>query len=247
MRVTHAFLAAVGLLATAPRAQGEIVYGQTKATRQEPERNYMVEIKLGPYRPLVHRESALNGSDPYREIFGNSAMLMFELEAERYLWQKFGTVALGLSVGYAEKFAPARLSSDPNVLAGESTALKVVPVRLFALYRFDHPARHLNFPLIPYGKAGLVVTPWWVTKGGKTEFADGKRGAGIRYGYALVGGLAFMLDFLEPRMAKDFTTDLGVAHSYLFAEFMLENVNNFGQGGLDLSSRHWMFGFGVDF
>ena len=49
------------------------------------------------------------------------------------------------------------------------------------------------------------------------------------------------------RLAKDFSNDIGISHSYLFAEYTYANVNNFGRKGLDLSSRHWMFGFSVDY
>jgi hypothetical protein len=221
-------------------ARAEVVYGETK-------RNMFTDFKLGAYKPLIDREASLTRGSPYRDIFGDSSMLMFEIGVERFLWQKFGALGLGLSVGYAEKYGAARLADDPAQRASESTGLKVLPIRMFGVYRLDYPALHLGIPLVPYGKAGLVATPWWVTKGGKLEFADGKRGAGIRYGYALIGGLALMLDFLEPRLAKDFTADMGVAHSYLFAEYIFENVNNYGKAGLDLSSRHFMFGFGVDY
>jgi hypothetical protein len=220
-----------------------------RAVPMEQPRSATLEFKLGGYKPLIDREASLTGK-PYEQIFGASSMLLFEVEIDRILWQKFGTLGLGFSIGYAEKYAKALISPGSpgaGTPSGETTSLKVIPVRLLAVYRFDYPALRMGIPLVPYAKAGLVAMPWWVAKGGRLEFADGNRGAGAKFGYSFHGGLSLMLDFLEPRMAKDFFTDVGVSHSYLFGEYVYENVNNFGKAGLDLSSRYWMFGFAMDF
>jgi hypothetical protein len=229
-------------------APAEVVDPPRAQPLEEP-RNVTLEFRLGGYKPLIDREASLTGK-PYDQIFGASSMLLFEGEVDKILWQKFGTVALGFSIGYAEKYAKALISPGSpgaGTPAGESTSLKVIPARLLAVYRFDYPAQRFGIPLVPYGKAGLVGIGWWTAKGGRLEFADGNRGAGVKYGYSFSGGLSLMLDFLEPRMAKDFFTDVGVRHSYLFGEYVYENVNNFGKAGLDLSGRYWMFGFAMDF
>jgi hypothetical protein len=214
----------------------------------EQPRSVTLEFKLGGYKPLIDREASLTGK-PYDAIFGGSSMLLFEGEIDKIFWQKFGTAGLGFSIGYAEKYAPARVTTGDAAgsPANESTSLKVIPIRLLAVYRLDYGATHMGIPLVPYGKAGLVAMPWWTSKGGSLEFADGNRGAGTKFGYCFTGGLSLMLDFLEPRMAKDFSTDVGVSHSYLFGEYVYEEVNTFGKAGLDLSSRHFMFGFAMDF
>ncbi len=228
---------ALALVSTAVHA--ELVYNEASRTTA-------LEVKLGGYKPLIDREASLTGR-PYDDTFGASSMLLFEIEGDRFLWQKVGAAGVGLSFGYAEKYAPAKVAGDPSILANESTALKVLPLRVMGLYRLDYAALHLDIPLVPYVKAGLVVTPWWVTKGGKLEFVEGSRSVGVKYGYGFTGGISLMLDYFEPRLAKDFHSDLGVDHSYIFAEFTYENVNNFGRPGLDLSSRHWMFGFSLDY
>ena len=221
---------------------------QPRAPLPEEPRDLTVEFRLGGYRPLIDRGAS--SGQPWEEIFGSSRMLLFEGEVDKILWQKFGTIALGFSIGYAEKYAKALISPGSpgaGTPSGENTSLKVIPARLLAVYRFDYPALRYGVPLVPYGKAGLVAMGWWTQKGGSLEYADGHRGLGVKFGYSFAGGLSLMLDFLEPRLAKDFFTDLGVRHSYLFGEYVYENVNTFGKGGLDLSSRHWMFGFAMDF
>ena len=217
-------------------------------TLTEPPHNMFVEFKLGPYKPLVDRESSLTGQ-PYQEIFGGSSMLLFELELDFILWEKFGSLALGFSAGYSSKSASALIVGGPNAgqPANDSTSLRVVPLRILGVYRLDYPVTQWNIPFVPYGKVGLVAEPWWASKGGSVENVNGANGSGTKFGWCFMGGLALMLDFLEPRMAKDFTVDVGVAHSYIFAEYVFENVNTFGKRGLDLSSRHFMYGLSLEF
>jgi len=228
---------ALGLIASSASAAS--IYGA--------QRNTALELKLGAYKPLIDREPTLTGK-PYQETFGDSSMLLFEVEANRYLWQKYGVLGIGLSAGYAEKYGRAQLSPESGTgPANESTALKVVPIRLLCVYRFDVLAERVHIPLVPYGKAGLIATPWWVAKGGSIEHVEGSRSVGVKWGYGFIGGLSLLLDVLEPQLAKDFTSDIGIVHSYLFAEYVFENVHSFSKGGLDLSSRHWMFGFSMEY
>ncbi len=236
-----AVVAAVALVAGAARAQ------QTPGVPPEPTRNQTVELKLGGFKPLIGTEAGLTGN-PYNQVFGSTAMLLFEVEADRYFYQGIGAAGVAVSVGYAEKYGHALVSSSGgSTPSAETAGFFVLPIRVGGVYRFDWAALKYGVPLVPYVKAGLVYTPWWTTKGGQIEYADGKRGAGGRFGYGGTLGLSLMLDILEPRLARDFAVDAGIKHSYLFAEFTYEDVNDFGQAGLNLSSRHWMFGVAFDF
>ncbi len=212
------------------------------------EKNMMFEFKLGPLIPLVDRAFP-TGSQPYQKHFGGGAMVYGEIEIDRQFWQGFGSLGAGLSVGYGEKFGKA-VDPKTGVPASDSTGLRLVPMKALAIYRFDVLARRYSVPLVPYAKAGLVVTPWWVVKGGEIEVVEGVRGEGVKFGFAGVLGLALELDFLDPRLARDFDTSAGVNHTYLFGEFALEEVTASavaGNKGLDLSSRHFMFGLAFEF
>lgn len=215
--------------------------------RAQSERNQALEFKLGGFRPLIGEGLS---SDPYEATFGTGSMLLFEVELDRYFYQGIGAAGIGFSIGYAEKYGRATVidgSGNPTGEASEATGLMVLPMRLHALYRFDWAALKYNIPLVPYVKAGLAFTPWWSTKGGEIEESNGVRAMGGKLGYAGTLGLSLMLDVFEPRLARDFDSDLGVNHSYLFAEFSYADVNNFGRGGINLSSRHWMFGLALEF
>lgn len=203
-----------------------------------------VEFKLGGYKPRIDTEEGLTGT-PYADTFGDESMLLFEVELQRFFYQGIGTAGLGFSLGYAEKYADT--ITDDGSVAVEKTALKVLPFRLHGVYKFDYAAFRWGVPIVPYGKLGLVYIPWWINKGDDTQELSGRSGKGGRWGYGATLGASFLLDVLEPRLARDFDSDLGVNHSYFFAEYSFSEVNNFGGSGLVLSSRHWMFGLALDY
>jgi hypothetical protein len=250
MSAPRRLLTAGWFLISAGVARAELTYTETPKTYTESPRTGAIELRLGGYKPLIDREKGLNGK-VYDQVFGASAMFLIELEFQKFFYQGFGTAGVGFSIGYAEKYAHAQVvNPDPTAPPQSSsvtTSLKVLPMRLLLVYKMDYLATHANIPLTPYVKAGLNFTPWWTTKGGSIEYVAGTRGAGGKWGYGFTGGLGLLLDFFEPRLAKDFDADIGVNHTYLFAEYTYENVNNFGKAGLDLSSRRWMFGIAFEF
>ncbi len=220
---------------------------QVAQNRSESPRSSMLEVKLGSYLPMIDSESGLTGT-PYATTF-DGAMLLLEVQGEAQFYQGFGTASVGLSVGYAEKFARATqlLPGGGTAPSADSTGIRVVPVRLLAVYRFDVAANEWGVPLVPYVKAGLVGIPYWLLKSGDVEEFAGERGSGIRVGYQATLGMSLQLDFLDRRFARDFDSGLGVNHSYLFAEYTWANVDNFGTGGLVLSHRGWFFGLGLEY
>lgn len=220
--------------------------GQSFTEPPQTPRTSMLEIKLGGVKPRIDSAGGLTGN-PYQETFGAGSMLLFELQMDRQLWQEIGSFAVGFSAGYAEKFGFARQVGGGGELtqAEEKTGFHIVPLKALAVYRFDYFAIRNGIPLVPFVKLGPTYTSWWSTKGGGVEFFNGQRGAGARFGYQFSGGVSFLLDVLEPRLARDFDSDLGVNHSYLFAEYT--HANMFGSGGMDLSMRHWMFGLALEF
>jgi hypothetical protein len=221
------------------------VWSDEEVSKNETPKDMALEFKLGPYMPLVDREPTLTGK-PYETTFGTGPMLLGELEFDYQFFTRFGSIGAGFSIGYAEKYGHA-IDPTTGETSSEATSLQIVPMQLLAVYRFDVLAEKVHVPLVPYLKGGLVMIPWWSSKGGEIETSNGFYGAGVRWGLAFIPGLALQLDFLEPRLARDLDSSTGINHSYLFAEFHLAEVNDFGQKVLDLSSRHFMFGLAIEF
>jgi hypothetical protein len=200
-------------------------------------RTSIFELKLGTFSPDLDNSAA--GAALKNVLGGGTSMLLGELHYERELFQKFGVASLGGSLGYAERYGHAL--DDAGVPTAVPSGLVAMPLKITAVYRFDYFAVRNNIPLVPYGKASLVFLHWWLTKGTTTEMSGWKRG------FALTAGLAFMLDVLEPSLATEFDADIGVNHTYFFAEFDFSRVNNFGQPGFDFSDTHFMFGLAFEF
>jgi len=213
----------------------------------ESERTMIVEAKLGPFMPLIDR-GFTNRPGPYQSTFGSTGMLLGEVEVDYEFFQKFGTLSGGISGGYTEKFGKAIVEATGEQ-AAQSTGLRLVPLKALISYRFDYLSAQYSIPLVPYVKAAFVVMPWWVTNGGTVEVADGLTGTGVKFGIAGTVGLSLDLNFLDPRLARDFDTTMGVNHTYLFAEFTLQEMTLGAQSttSLDFSSRHFTFGLALEF
>jgi hypothetical protein len=236
-------LAALVLLASGAASADTVVQMRSQETTPRGI-GILFELKLGTLRPRVGDEPGLT-SNPYADVFGNKSMLYGGGELDFLFWRGYGSVGLGFSAGYAEKYAPAIL--DDGTPSPEKTALIIFPLRFSLLYRFDATWERWRVPLVPYVKVALLATPWRVTKGGDTEVVNGQPGNGLKWGCGFTGGVAFVLDVLSDQMAHDLTNDVGIQHSYIFAEYNYDISDDFGKHALNLSARWFTFGLGFEF
>ena len=59
-------------------------------------------------------------------------------------------------------------------------------------------------PLAPYARFSLERYNWWVNNGsGNTANADGKSGSGATNGCSFTGGIAILLDAIDPDLARE--------------------------------------------
>jgi hypothetical protein len=216
----------------------------------------ILSLKLGFYQPRVGDSAGLVAGpdgvipDPYVQTFGNSAMLIGQVEVDRSFWHGYGYLGIGLSIGYGEKYAKALLE-DGVTPSAEATGLMVLPIRMMAVYRFDVLAHQFHIPLVPYAELGFVSYPWWTNKGGSVEEVTGpngvQKGSGVQWGWGFTVGLALEMDFLNPTYAREAREDSGIFHFYLFGEVNDDYVNGFGGNGINLSSVYWTFGLAFEF
>jgi hypothetical protein len=218
--ISAALLLAAALPLAAPDAPGEVL--------RPPDRPVLgsFELKLSGYRPNVDSEFG-GAKTPYNDIFGGSRSLMFRAHMAYALWHGFGTLELGAGAGFFQVSGNGLLADGTK--SSDKTSLKIIPLSATLTYRFDWAADQFGFPLVPYARASLERYQWWVTNGLGNTASDGVHsGSGATNGYSFAGGLAFMLDFLDPSMARDMEEDTGIHHTYLFVDVTKTFVDDFG-------------------
>ena len=87
-------------------APDDTVWSEEEVSKNETPRDMALEVKLGPYMPLVDREPSLTGK-PYETTFGTGPMLLGEIEFDYQFFTRFGSLGAGFSIGYAEKYGHA--------------------------------------------------------------------------------------------------------------------------------------------
>jgi hypothetical protein len=225
----------------------------------------MFEVKFGPYKPNIDDEFS-GQTGPYSRYFGGSG-LMSRFELDFQFFQRFGSIAVGLELGYFTKsgksyacYAGTGTDSgtpcqpDFTAKAGDSTGINVLPLTLLAIYRFDVLALHYRVPIVPYVKGGLSYSIWWATKGnGKVSSvanADGSKdnARNGQFGVALVGGVALMLDAFDPGAGRELDGALGINHTYLFWEWNWSGADGFGaKNALRIGDSSWLAGLSFEF
>lgn len=184
------------------------------------------ELRLAGYRPNIDAE--FGGATPFADAFGNGRALMFRAHVARALWHQVGTLEAGLGVGYTELNGHGRaaVTGEPSA---DTTTFRMVPLSISLTYRFDWAVDRYGFPLVPYGRISFERYQWWARNGsGKTSTdALGHSGSGATNGYSFTGGVAFLLDFLDPGMAHEMEQDTGIHDTYLYFDLTKSYVSDF--------------------
>ncbi len=239
-RKIKAHKAAAPVLAAA-LAAGAFFGAPTDAFAESPV-DMMFEFKGGPYAPD-------NLGNAYKTHFGDESGYILEAEYDWQFWRGVGSLGVGLHLAYGNISGKALEESGEKSIDG--TELHWLPLRLSLVYRFDYLWTQFEFPFTIYVKAGLDYSFWWVRDGADSiaKSDDGKDGYGGTFGFHVVAGIAFVLDWLAPDMEKAIDVEWGINNSYIFAEYMYCQLDNFGAGGvLDLTDKAtFHIGIGLEF
>jgi hypothetical protein len=221
---------------------GGVLLAAPEARAQESERNWNVDLSLGWYFPEDIGKSP--GGESFEEIFGTDNRLVLRLGLERYLFDSFGTLGLGVSAGYSEFYGHAPFAEGPvGERSPEASSLRMIPGSVYLAYRFDWWVEELGIPFVPYGKAGLGTWYWWTS----SPSGDGDD-SGFQGGFTLSGGLCLLLDFFDPRLAREFDADVGVNNTYLCGEYtkwLADGLGSEGEG-FDFSDGFFSVGLSLD-
>ncbi|MCG5052576.1 MAG: hypothetical protein KA712_06420 [Myxococcales bacterium] len=250
---------AVALGAAALSVAGQ-AYGQetvvSRGDRYRSPKNWAMELHLGPYRPNIDSEFGNLPEDerPFALYFGDDRRLMARAELDYQIWNGFGSVGLGVSVGYTRQSAKAFVEPEPGALpetrSGDDTKLMLLPTSVSLVYRFDVLALRWSLPLVPYAKAGFDWVYWSISNGNGDVARDaaGNRGRGGTSGYHLAAGLSILLDVFDPGSAQAFDAETGVNHTYAFAEYRHAVIDGLGSANrLHVGDSTWSAGLMFEF
>lgn len=214
-------------------------------TSPESPRDWELELNATFFTPRIDDEKGLDGS-PYKTIFGKKKLWLIEAELDYQITDLSGPLGVGLSAGYGWVTGKG-IYAETGETSLDSTSLMIVPLRLMAVYRFQLFARE-GIPLIPFAKAGLAYTFWWIDgTNGKIAQADDRKARGGKWGYTLAIGLALSLNFIDPQLARDCDRSFGINDTHLLFQFVHTTADNFGGEGFDLSRDSLYIGLGFEF
>jgi hypothetical protein len=239
--VIRAFVAAA-LVAALPLVAGAQVEGGVVDARPRGSPRWgSVDIGAERYRPNIDLGEAFTTPDPYRRTFGGGRGWMFRLGISKAITTRLGSLEAGVRTGYYQDTANA-LEPD-GTRAPVETKFRIIPSSLSLTYRFDwHVERYRWIPLVPYVRATLERYNWWISD------VDGEKESGATNGWSATGGLAFLLDILDPQSARDLDREAGVDHTYLFFEVTKSTIDDFGSSSSwDLSDEDFSYGGGLLF
>ena len=215
------------------------------AERIETPVDWQVEIKFGPYKPSIDEEFG-GSATPFEDIYGSSDVLMGLVEIDYQFWRGVGSFAVGGTIGYALDNGTAIIQGT-ETKSNDATTFNVLPLQLSLVYHFDYLATQYDVPLVPFVKVGVDYWIWWIRDAaGDTAQFGGGEGSGGTFGWHWSAGLKVLLDWIDEDSSVSFDNEFGVNNSYLFAEFLWADVDDFGSSSSLKAGDHTFF-FGLAF
>lgn len=217
----------------------------------ESPQNMAIELKFGAYRPAVDDEfSDAFEEKPFEKIFGSGGSLLSQFEIDYQFFSAFGSLALGGTFGYTR--SKGNCLTPDGKKSKDTTSLSIIPLGVLFVYRFDLLQKNFDIPFVPFVKGGINYYIWWIKDavGDVSKYKDGKEveGEGGTFGGSFSFGLDFLLDFLAPKMAQTFDVEIGVNNTYLFFEYLMAYVDDFGnEKSIILSDKTFLFGIAFEF
>lgn len=225
--------------------------------------NFAFELRFGPYYPQIDEE--FSGHGPYEAVFDNDPQFYFGVEFDwlplRIPW--VGVIGPGIGWGFttASGYSQEEGTCRPGNVEGcvdteQEASLTIMPMHLSAVFRADEIMRRTGIPLVPYAKLGIGLATWTTsTLNGVSDEEVGCPGADCdtvlgrdtTWGIHSALGIAFSLNWLDPRYAASIDESVGINHTYLFAEWMNAQLDGLGsRPQMHVGSSSAVFGLAFD-
>lgn len=242
-------LLALALAAALPAAaQSPVV------TVKESPRWGSFQVSISPYSPNIDSEFAAGSLQPYATVFGTGRPLMVQALFNKSLWiTEFGTLDLGVGVGFWEAWGQGVYFSGTTIVRGGTTSIMLIPVQVQVSYRWEWFYERFEIPLEPYVRFAIVDTIWSTSgQNGVSSWttADGtiQRGSGATFGWSTTLGLALVLDFFDTGLSRQMDYDVGINRTLLFFDFTRSSINDFGaKNSWQLAPSYWAWSIGLQF
>ena len=170
------------------------------------------------------------------------------------IYRGIGTAGVGGSFGFMQFVGKGYFVSDGAFeRSTDTTVFNILPLSLVAFYRFDYLVDLINLPIVPYLRGGLAYHVWWVTNGvgeiSRISQGSGEDivGRGGKLGVTGTAGVSLLLNFFEPAAAASLHEAWGIRGTYIFAEIVTTQVDDFGGEGFDLSDQTYNLGMYIEF
>jgi hypothetical protein len=208
---------------------------------ESPQR-FAFEFRVGPYTP--HIDDDFPQTKPYESTFGTDQRWFFGVEFD---WQvlripKLGTLGPGIGWSYTHMSALAKLAN--GTVSAQETNLAIMPTYGVAVLRIDTLARDTVVPLVAYGKAGIGYGLYW------SGDVLGTQMRGHTWGTQFALGGMLLLDAFDEHSAVEIDNEWGINNSYVFFEWMVANLNGFGQSNdrsvLNIGTNTWLIGLALE-
>jgi hypothetical protein len=201
-----------------------------------------LDLSAGTYRPDIDSEFTTTPGE-FERYFGSGRGWMFQLGVSRALFTGFGSLEVGLRTGFFRETAKGYISGTTTRASGADTSLTIVPTSAMLTYRFDYLTERWRIPLAPYGRAAFERFNWSIA-----DVTGGTAKRGATMGWSATGGVAFLLDIVDPMLARELDADTGVNHTYLFFEVTKSSIDDFGaSSSWDLSDEELSLAGGLMF
>jgi hypothetical protein len=222
---------------------------------------WIAGVRVGPYTPDIDRQLGTTAGGPFATYF-KSALILPMLDVDRVLWSGFGQLGVTLSLGYTQRKAKALDPKTQLPVDGSYTAFHVVPTSLSASYRLTVLDDRWGVPIIPYARAGLAYSVWWITDPAGNFAKVCKDASAVEPTCAMSGqnralggslgvigalGVSIRAERIDAQAAQSMRQS-GIEHAGIYGEVSISKVDGFGsKTKLAVGDRTWFAGVNFEF